>query len=246
MGDRAQSQVLGFLLVFGLVLATMSVITAVGITGLQDIRDDERAANAERAFEILADNVDDIVQGGATSQATEVSLDESRLYYGEPVDITVSGEATADPTRNFTFSYATRPIVLEMSGDKRVVYSGGATFREDHSGTVMREKPPFLLSGERSVVQIVQTRQVGRSSAVGGSTTVRVRTRRARTDLLRVDASRYNLTIDVNSSRASAWSRHLEEDAGTNCTTPTNDSVSCSIESDRVSVAVVRIDVLFE
>jgi len=246
MTERAQSEILGFPLVFGLVLATMSAITVVGLSGLQDVRDAERAANADRAFDILADNIDDIVHGGATSQKTEISLSDSRLYFEDPVEVTVSGQSVADPTRNFTFSYATRPIVLEPTADRRIVYTAGVTFREDRSGAVMQGSPPFVLTPEQSVVQIVQTRSVGRPSAVAGSSTVRVRTQRARTDPLRVEDTTYNLTIDVDSPRATAWARHLDDISGMDCTTPAGGSVSCSITTDHVSVSVVRVDVLLE
>ena len=93
---------------------------------------------------------------------------------------------------------------------------------------------------------IVQTRSVGRQTAVAGSSTVRVRTQRARTDPLRVEDTTYNLTIDVDSPRAAAWARYFDDISRMDCTTPAGGSVSCSITTDHVSVSVVRVDVLLE
>lgn len=245
MPDRGQSEIIGFVLVFTLVLATMSLITVVGLGELQDVRADERAHNAQRAFEVLADNVDDTVTGGATSRATEISLESSELYFGDPVSVTVSGHAVANPARNFSYTYAIRPIVYEIKDEKRIVYAAGATFREERSSVVMSKQPSHILSSSRSNVGIVQTRQVGQPSAVSGSSTVRVRTERARASLLRANSTTYNLTIEVDSPRAPAWHRHFTAH-GMSCGSPTGGSVSCSLTTDRVYVSIVRINVLFE
>lgn len=246
MTERAQSEILGYLLVFTLVLATMSLIAVVGLSELQDVRDDERTTNAERAFEILADNIDDVASGGATSQATEISLADSRLSVGDPVTFTVSGESVTDPSQNFSFAYTARPIVFDVTQGDRVVYAGGATFRDGRSGAAMKDRPALLLTPNRSVVQIVQTRGAGSPSAVGGSSTVRVRTERAQRELVRVNTTTYNLTVEIDSPRAPAWARHLDEQPGVTCGSPTGGSVSCSLTTDRVYVSVVRLDVYLD
>lgn len=246
MTERAQSEVLGYLLVFTLVLATMSTVAVVGLSELQDVRDEERTTNAERAFAILADNVDDVARGGATSQATEISLADSRLAFADSVTFTVSGESVTDPDRNFSFAYSARPVVFDVTRTDRIVYAGGAMFRDGRSGAVMKDEPALLVSPNRSVVQVVQTRQVGSPNAVSGSSTVRVRTERAQRELVRVNTSTYNLTIEIDSPRASAWSRYLEEQPGVACGPPSGGSVACSVTTDRVYVSVVRVDVLLE
>lgn len=246
MTERGQSEVVGFLLVFALALATMTLITVAGVDGLRDVRDAERVNNADRAFDVLAENVDDLVEQGVSSQATEVSLADARLAFGDPITVTVSGEQASDPDEEFSYAFAVRPIVYESGDGERIVSAGGATFRGGRSGTVMREGPPFLLSPERSNVLVVQTRQVGQPSAVAGSSTVLVRTELAESDLYRLNATTYDLTVEVDSPRAAAWGRYLEDQPGTSCGAPSGGSVSCSLTTDHVSVTVARVNVLFE
>lgn len=247
MTDRGQSELIGFLFVFVLVLATMSLITAASLGELRGVRDAEQMNNAERAFEILAENVDDIVREGASSQATEVNLAGGRLSFGDPVTVTVNGTETAlGSDANFSYEYSVQPIVYESDSGTRIIYAGGATIRQDRSGSAMLTEPPLVLSEERSNVLVVETRQAGQLSAVAGSSTALVRTERATADHLQANATTYDLTIEVGSPRAGVWARYLSDQPGVDCDSPTGGSVSCSLTTHRVHVAVVRIDVLLE
>lgn len=77
MNDRGVSDTLGFVFVFAIILSTVAVVTTIGMAGLQDTRDVERVNNAERAFDILGDNMEDIADRGAPSRATEVKVEEA-------------------------------------------------------------------------------------------------------------------------------------------------------------------------
>ena len=79
MLDRSQSDVLGFVFVFAIVVSTIGLVFATGFTGLQDARDFERVNNAERAFEVLRDNVGDMIYRGAPSRVTEIKLASASL-----------------------------------------------------------------------------------------------------------------------------------------------------------------------
>ena len=60
MTDRGQSEVIGFVLVFVLVVSTVSIASVAGFGSLQDARDYERSQNAERAVEAIAIGVDEV------------------------------------------------------------------------------------------------------------------------------------------------------------------------------------------
>jgi hypothetical protein len=246
MTDRAQSELVGFMLVFAMVIAAMSLVTVAGVGELRDLRDAERHANAERAFDVLADNVEDLAFERATSRATELNLADARLSFGDPVTVTVNGTAVANASRNFSFAYAIRPLVYETNDGKRLVYAGGGTFSRDRSGMVMLSDPSLVLSPDRSNVLVVQTRRVGDSAAVGGSSTVLVRTERVGTDIYRANETRYDLSIRVDSPRAAAWERYFDSRSGTSCTSSDADTVTCSLRTERLYVSVVRVDVLLE
>ncbi|MFC6988243.1 hypothetical protein ACFQJD_05030 [Haloplanus sp. GCM10025708] len=128
MPDRAVSDVVGFVLVFSLIITSVGVVTVFGISTLEDARTDERINNAERAFDVLADNFDDIARGGAPSRATEIKLAETSLTLAETVDLSVNASDEADP-----YPSEFRPIVFSAGSETDIVYEGVRS--SGHSGT---------------------------------------------------------------------------------------------------------------
>ena len=76
---RGVSEIVGFILVFSLVLGTITLVYASGLSGLDDTRDAERITNAERAFDVLANNFQQMGRGEAPNRATEIKLAEAQL-----------------------------------------------------------------------------------------------------------------------------------------------------------------------
>lgn len=243
MPDRGQSEVVGFVLVFGIIVLTIGVVAATGFGGLQNARDHEHANNAQRAFVVLSDNVDDVTQEGAPSRATEIDLGEATLSQREAITVTVEGTDRTDPSENFSYSYEIHPIVYDAGTGERIVYAGGAIIRETEGGEVMVHEPDFLLTGERVVVPIVRTFPRG-PQQVGGTSTVLVRTERTDSEVLESVSGDYDVTLNVTSPRAAAWERHLASKPVTDCTR-SDDTVSCSVRTRRVSLTVDHVAVIF-
>ena len=206
MTDRAVSDVIGYVLVFSLIIATVGIVTAVGFSTIEDRQRDERINNVERAFDVFAANVEDVYRGGAPSRATEIRLSGGTLQYGEPVTITVRD--ADDPTINH--SMAVTPLVY-AEGNSDVVYAGGAVFRDEPQGSAMLRGPPFVLREDRSMLPFVRTtRSVGRTE-VGGKRTVRIES--SRTDVNATTRSELanggTLELVVDSPRQTAWDGYL-------------------------------------
>lgn len=241
---RGQSEVLGFVFVFAAVITAVAIVSTIGFAGLQDVQHAEEANNAARAFEILDDNVDEIVTGRSPHRGTEVKLADSQLALGEPVTVTVSGEQTTDPSQNFSYTHAIRPLEYDV-GDTTLVYVGGAIIRQDHAGTVMLRDPTLVFTDHEVVLPIVQTRSV-ETTAVGGSHTVNVRTSLAEKSLLAAESEPHRVEYVVTSNQADAWEAYFRSTGADNVTRTANDTVRAEINTDRVSVTVVRIDITFE
>ena len=247
--DRGVSETLGFVFVFAIIVFSVGTVYAVGMSGLQDARDAERVDNAERAFDVFADNVGDVVTGDAPSRATEVKLADARVYVGDPVTVNVSGTNGAGP--DFSYEYELAPIVYDAGGDTRLVYAGGAVFRTERTGGVVVTDPPLVLNSERVAVPIVQTRS--RSQSIGGSTTILLRANtpdnEARKVLVGRRSGNYDVTVNVSSPRAELWRRTLSARPDVDCSIGVNSPTlaSCVVtDADRVYVTVTRIDVTFE
>ena len=243
---RGQSEVLGFVLVFAIVVTAIGLVTATGFAGLQHAKHVDEANNGARAFEIFGDNVNDIVLGRAPHRSTEIKLVDSRLALGAPVHVNVSGERIGDPAANFTESYSVRPVLYDVGDGTTHVYEGGAVIRQERGGVIMLREPAFILSENESVIPIVNVRPKHLdSSSVGGTGTFDVRTHLTSTELLAAETVPYHLEMEITSPRAAAWERYFRDlDCGS--VTRVTDTVTCDIDSQRVYVTVVNVDVEFE
>ena len=237
MRDRGQSDVLGFVFVFAIVVAMIGLVFTAGFSGLQDVRDVERVNNAERAFEVLWDNLKDMTDRDAPSRATEITLSEASISFGEPVRINVSEADGA-----FNTSQTVDPIVYDADTGTNIVYAGGAVLRQQGSGGIVTHPPGFVLSAERTVIPIVETRRAG-SGGLGGDGTVLVRTETARRNLLYAnDDGTVTLWLNITTPRAETWHDYLTDREDVTCEPVTGEEVACQVTTRRAYVTRISID----
>jgi flagellin-like protein len=235
--DRGVSEVLGYVMLFTMVVALIGLVYGAGTAELQDRRAASRLDNAERAFGILESNVDDIVYRDATSRSTTVAAAGGQVGIGDPVtfNLTLVDDGVS-------YSASVRPVVYH-GADADVVYVNGAVVRAQPGGSAMLREPPMVFE-EGTVVPYIRTRPQGARN-VGGDTTVRIRTAAAsRSAYVQPDrpTGDYRARLNVTTPRTGVWRRYLTTEAGASCTT-TDGTVSCTFRTDRVAVSLVRIDV---
>lgn len=244
MTDRAVSEVLGFVFAFALVVATVGAVYTFGIDGLQDAQEDEQINNAERAFDVLADNLADIHRHGAPSRATEISLAGATLSVGEPITVTVTAVNSSDPDDNTSVSMHPRPLVYSGIQNTRIIYVGGAVIRADGDANIMRIEPGWIVTGRNAVIPFVHTYRTGETKKLSGEKTVLVVARRQGSSLERqllTDTGpgdpylRVNITVD--SPQTSAWKRYFESEGFTAVDNDVSDgNVTYQFETDRLHV----------
>jgi len=173
--------VISFTLIFSLIAATVVLVYVSGIGGLEASRSAERITNAERAFDVLDDNINDIHSEGSPSRATEIKVSDAQMQFGELTTVTVRVENLNEniaATTNIS-RVTSEPIVYSAGSGPELVYSNGGVFRQDRSGTVLNSEPSLLFTddgGERTaIVPTIQTRQDGVGST-GSQQTILVRT----------------------------------------------------------------------
>lgn len=245
--DRAVSEVVGFILVFSLILSTITFVYVGGFSGLQDARDHEQLANAERAFDVLSTNLESIASDEAPSRATEIKLSDAQLSVGDRRTVSTFNNSTDVQTSRINRS---RAIVYSAQSNSRVVYEHGAIIRVDGDSSVMIDEPDFVIGDERTVIRHVEL--VGDSQGVGGDTTALVRARKTSSDVLYANdpASDVTLQFNTTAARAPAWHRYLQSEipGDTGCDTILNGDVAavkCTYSTDSLYVATVRIHVEF-
>lgn len=238
MLERGQTETLGFVLVFALITASIGLVYATGFSGLNDAREFEQVNNAERAFEVLADNIEDITHRNVPSRSTEIKLASAELRIGEETQIEVN-----DPDSSFNNTINIRPVVYDPNTGSELVYSQGAVIRaQDDAGIVIAEGT-FVLGENRTIIPIVQTRLAGQRQAAG-SVTVLLRAERATTRLLYVNSTDDNkIWFNITSPRASIWRDHLTSRyQDVDCLAVNGSTVSCHVTTDRIHVTIYRID----
>lgn len=251
--DRAVSEALSFALVFGLVIGSIAIVYTFGLGGLADARDHERINNAERAFEVLGENLEDIVLEGAPSRSTQIRMADATLSVGDGAYLQISGKDPATGNEYYLPTYQLRSVSFS-AGDSSVRYVGGAVIRSDAGGNgVMTRDPPFVFDSDRAAIQIVRLSSAG-SVAVSGDRVVQVRTERTlRSDRVVERRSFGSVELNVSTSTPEPWHRYFESQ-GLTCQDPQPGAgedgltlVSCEYENvDQHSVVLVGIDVAFE
>lgn len=234
MTDRGVSDVLGYALVFALIVSMVGVVYTTGISGLTDAREFEQMANAERAFDVLDANIEDLTRGTAPVRGTEIKLQDGSLGFGDPVTINVSVEGEG------SYTGVIEPIYFEGSTeDTRIVSSNGAVFRQSDDGTVLRSEPDVEI-GERTVIPMIVTQT--RDSELAGSGRVLVRTVVADRTVVHFPANDSPVNVTIESPRAGVWASELSSNPRTTCDV-SGDVAACTIDTESVYVQVVRVDV---
>lgn len=249
---RGVSDVLGFVLVFALIVASVGAVYAFGMTELEEVRDYERVNNAERAFDVFADNVGDVALRGAPSRGTELKLSDSSLEYAETtvnVSLDTTPDTSAVDANDSTGNRSLAPVRMSVADAGEIEYASGAVFRTDGDGpTRMVRDPDFVFDDDGVVIQLVRFDPAG-PSKVGGRQIARIRTVSAsRTPLLQRTETDGTLLFNVSSPHAAAWADYLESE-GFDCTPDpeTEDRVSCALDDvSRVSVVEVTMTTTFE
>ncbi|MFD1512238.1 DUF7289 family protein [Halomarina rubra] len=264
--SRGVSEVVGFILVFSLVTTTVGVVYVAGFDGLTNARDAERINNVERAFDVMAHNIEDIDRDGAPGRSTEIKLADGQISFSEETtvkwcwdnDPDTDYDNLCDPADTTTMHSETlQPVIFEAEGTQ-LVYENGAVIREQRGGAILVREPRMLFrdSTERSVIiPTIDLNAQGKSN-VAGDTTMLVRTQlqagqgaRKWLDPSPVTSERkIRYTIQTTPNRAGAWERYLENRISWEsnaCEIVGSGNVKCDFTADQMLFRVVRIDVTF-
>lgn len=229
---RAVSEVLSYALIFGLIVASIAIVSVGGMNGLETVRTNEQLSNAERAFDVLHDNLRAVHAEGAPSRATEVSLGDSQIFFGENITMRVS---VGGDTNVSTI----RPIIFRVEGERQLVYEAGTVIRQSRDGGVVLNPPPFALTKDTNPesgqvhLPIVQTTSSNVQSM--GSTTVLVRGKSTNREVLRsyADGGPTLDYIEIESPRYEIWMDYFEgREYCDSVSNPSGTKAQCDIHSD--------------
>jgi hypothetical protein len=237
MNDRAVSNVLGFILLFAVIFASLTATATLGMDALGSARDTAVTMNAEASMEGLAGSLDDINHNNVSARTATFRMGSGTLEPAEPVDVAVdiAGSTVVDATF--------RPIRYRFQ-DTELVYSLGGVFRTQESGERVVRAPSFVLENDAVILPLLVTEADDPNRGVGGSTSV-VYAQRTGNDLEHVPDSggpAVTMEIDTTERRAGLWEAAVDP-----CTDSGGGTVVCDPLTNTGTTVIVRqTDVTYE
>lgn len=215
MNGRAQSEILGYVIVFSIIAASVGFIYVTGLPALENSQEAMATNNVESAFDVMDDNIRDITQEGAPSRATEVRIAGGRLFVGEPTEIRFYAENTTEEDDNITVVADTYPVIYRDDADRRVSYVAGAIIRGNGTASAMVSQPDWRFTDRRTIVPIQVLTPRGGLQGISGDTTILLVTKlqvRAYTQsLAQTDGAEAEVNVSVKTDRPGAWEQYFSE-----------------------------------
>jgi len=210
---RGQSELVGIVLLFGMVAFGALLVFAAGGTMLADVQERTKMASAQQEIEVLDDRLTRVAD---TRQPTDVPFGSN-----EDVDPTVndgSRLAVSVAGCNRTINRTLGAVTYEFD-DQALIYEGGGIWKETERGPIVRETPSISYDrrGGEPVFDMrlvdVTGRSDGHMTGVSFDETATQGFRRALEDLLAECVSEGDdLVVSIESrERSGAWAAAFEK-----------------------------------
>lgn len=237
--DRGVSEVLAFVLVFGIILTSVAILSVTGFQAMDSYQESEQQRNADRAMQTLADNFNDVLRydgleeryGELTVRGGTVTVDGD----GGPVLEIEDGNGNThlDEFDQFDDSITLGSLTYE-SGSETISYEGGAVTREtDSGGGLVVSDPQFRYNEHDShenvaVISLVKIDGDRRSIQTDGSQGFSISAVNRTTELFEDDVE---ITVSGGDEN-DVWETYLDEEGW--------DSEN---DVDRVLVTIVEAEI---
>ena len=241
--DRAVSEVVAFVLIFGMILVSVGLLYTVGFQAMHDYQENEQLKNAERAMDALSDNFNDVLRySGVDQRYGEISMREGT--------VTTSGDGTTvyveigdgdlsdyDGFSNFTDDND-RINLGEFryhDGGESVAYEGGGLVRADDTGSAVLKQPRISCNEGTAIISLVSITGGDHSiqSSEGLGVTMDVQDRHS---TVVQNPGNVTITHSHDSSYDRAWNSALDSNGWVdgNCEEP-----------ERLVVTIVEAEITF-
>lgn len=204
MDKKGVSEVVGYLLTFGIVVAVVGVIYASGMPVVDETKDKSAFQSMETSFLTLQGHTKKVAFGQSPLRTMKFNLIKGSIGAKNNAGIiTVNGQP-------FQFGNIEYTI-----GTRKVVYELGAVIESTPGGSIIISDPPIFFtnySGNKNVfISVINVS--GGFSAGGGMADMHMR--HDNTTVIYSHEENVAVTIDITSSyRNDAWKRYLEEEFG--------------------------------
>ncbi|SFS75787.1 DUF7289 family protein [Halostagnicola kamekurae] len=239
--DRAVTELVGFVLLFGTVVLSVALVSLVGVQSIQLHEQQQSTRDVDRALVALSADFDDIVRSeGVRERTHRLAVAGGQISTGEPgpkIDLRIDYRGGTE-----TESWRLGSVVYESESGS-VTYEGGGVFRTGETGerTPIVE-PRLTCSDETALVSLVRITEDGDSyqSARRASITATETGTAYRETFSDVRSLEVGVETDDADARGwadgfgSGWTR---TGSGWTCTGPNGDGI------EQLSIHVVELDV---
>lgn len=199
--DRGVSELIGFVVVFGIIISSVGLLYMTGFQAMGDYQEHEQTKNAERAMDALAENFNDIVKNdGVRYRSGELALREGTISSSDmDTNLNVTGESTTE------WVNASGSFVYEHEGTE-IVYEGGAVIRSTDNIDWTVRNPPIRCADDDDVAIISLVELDGDGSSITAQGSQEVTAIQSGTETVRFTD---NVSIFIDSPREEAFDRTL-------------------------------------
>ncbi|WP_096392996.1 hypothetical protein [Halorubrum trapanicum] len=231
--ERAQSEVLGTVLLLGLTVAVVGITVALGGAALDDAQRTADLQRVEGAMTQVDSKASLVAHGGSPSQRLQ-------LDPGRNADLRVDEGAGSMrievETENGTYTNETTlGAIIYERGDDVIAYQGGGVWRANANGARMVSPPEFHYRGDTLTLPLVT---VAGEGDLSDSVTISESGGRPEELFASENISNPllggNVTITVESEYAEAWGRFFESRTEANVTQLSSDEVQVEIRTKTV------------
>jgi len=214
--DRGVSEVIGFILVFAIIITSVTLLSMTGFQAMRDYQEGEQLRNAQRAIEAFAENANDVMRYDAIdTRQGELSLHEGTIRTssgGTVVNITANDGDQIEVLKDLDGDDNTVNLgefIYTVDND-RIAYEGGGVVRGAESGSVFLKQPQLRCdtSDETAVISLVaiaaDNSSIQSSGQVGFTVSEEERASKVYTDVNDV-----SVDIEPGSENERAWNRTL-------------------------------------
>jgi hypothetical protein len=244
-GDRAQTEVIGVVLLLSIVVVGMTGIVVFGASAVGDTKQAASMSAAEHSMSQLDSKVSLVAHGDSTSQTVQLSGSSSAQRTIEPdrgwMNISIYDVSTDNYEE--TLTNTTLGVVRYEDGDATIAYQGGGVWMDHGESSTMLSPPEFHFRGDTLTLPLVTVAGDGSLSdgveIVEGDGTEDV--------YPNASANRQNplgqdqrIVVEIHSEHYGAWGRFFEQrtsgDVQTDDTDETAEITLVTPESDKQTV----------
>lgn len=152
MRERAVSHMVGFVLIFGIIVAGATFSLVVGQNAINEVSGFEQNRNADRAMTLMGQDIDHLAFSRSSSSESAINIDNGQIRYEDlssSIDVEVAG-----PGWSRAFSNRTGSIVFEKD-DITLRYENGMVIRSVRGAGTSLTEAEFSCRNDKAIVSIV-------------------------------------------------------------------------------------------